>query len=132
MKMMNDNLARQISPEKEINPIHQPSPKVEKQPRKVHIEQPERKLLTRAELIVVSFFATILLVLAVIHIALSMQVSTTNRAIQDIQSQSTIVQVENDNYEQKVQELSRYDRVYSIAKKHDLNMNEDQIRNVLK
>lgn len=129
---MNDNLARQISPEKELNPIHQPSPQVEKQPQNIHIEQPARKLFTRAECIVASLFGIILLALAVAHIALSMQVSTTNRAIQDVQSQSAIVQIENENYEQKVQELSRYDRVYSIAKDNDLDMNENQIRNVLK
>lgn len=130
--MMNDNLARQLSPETELKPIYQPSPQVEKQPQKVHREQHLHKILTRAELIVVSLFAVILLVLAVAHIALSMQVSTTNRSIQDIQFQSATVQIENENYEQKVQELSRYDRVYSIAKDHELNMNEDQIRNVLK
>lgn len=132
IKMMNDNLARQLSPEKEINPIHQPSPRIEKQPKKVHIEQPAHKLFTRAECAVLSLFAAIILALAVTHIALSMQVSTTNRVIQDIQSQSAVVQIENENYEQKVQELSRYDRVYSIAKENDLNMNEEQIRNVLK
>lgn len=126
---MNDNLARQpMNMPETQQPSHEPL----KQSRKTRVEQPVHKVLTRAEITVVSLFAVILLVLAVAHIALSMQVSTTNRAIQDLQTQSTVVQVENQNYEQKVQELSRYDRVYSIAKDYELNMNEDQIRNVLK
>lgn len=82
------------------------------------------------ELIVSSLLMSILFLMAAGHISLSMQVSTMNRSIQDIKAEASMVQVENTNYEQNVQELSRYDRVYSIAKENNLEMNENQIRNV--
>lgn len=126
--MMNDNLARQI--ENEHQPLLQPEPN--QKPKEVHRGIPQTKGVTRLESAVMSFFGVILFGLAVAHIALSMQVSTVNRTIQDVQSQSVVTQVENENFEQKVQELSRYDRVYSIARDFNLEMNEDQIRNVFR
>lgn len=126
--MMNDNLARQL--ETEHQPLVQPQPQQE--PKKVHKLNPQTKGVTRLESAVMSFFGIILFGLAVAHIALSMQVSTVNRSIQDVQSQANVTQIENENYEQKVQELSRYDRVYSIADEFELEMNEEQIRNVFR
>ncbi|OJF96508.1 cell division protein FtsL [Alkalibacterium sp. 20] len=123
--MMNDNLARQLA--NETQPLTQP-----KKTENREIEKKLHKGLTRLEMAVSGLFGFVLFVLAVAHIALSMQVSTMNRSIQDIGSQATMVQIENSNYEQNVQELSRYDRVYSIAKENDLQMNEEQIRNVFK
>lgn len=123
--MMNDNLARQLA--NEMQPLTQPQETPNRE-----VEKRLHKGLTRLEGTVMALFGFVLLVLAVAHIALSMQVSTTNRSIQDIQSQAMQIQVENSNYEQNVQELSRYDRVYSIAKDYNLEMNEEQIRNVFK
>lgn len=128
--MMNDNLARQLA--NETQPLEQPLT----QPKTNETRDIEKRLhkkgLTRLEMFVSSIFGIVLFVLAMGHIALSMQVSTTNRSIQDIEEQAAMVQVENSNYEQNVQELSRYDRVYSIAKDNELEMNEEQIRNVFK
>lgn len=123
--MMNDNLARQLA--NETQPLLEP--------RKTENREIEKRLhkgLTRLEMTVIGLFGFVLFVLAVAHITLSMQVSTMNRSIQDIEAQATLIQSANSNYEQNVQELSRYDRVYSIAKDYDLEMNEDQIRNVFK
>ncbi len=38
--------------------------------------------------------------------------------------------MENQNLEQEVQELSRYDRIIEIAKELGLEMNEANVRNV--
>lgn len=123
--MMNDNLARQLV--NETQPLIQPKTNENRElDKKLH------KGLTRLEVTVIGLFGLALVALAAAHIAMSMQVSTTNRNIQDLQSQAAQVQIENNNYEQNVQELSRYDRVYSIAKDNDLEMNEEQIRNVFK
>lgn len=123
--MMNDNLARQLV--NETQPLIQPKTNENRElDKKLH------KGLTRLEMTVIGLFGLVLVALAAAHIAMSMQVSTTNRSIQDLQSQAAQVQIENNNYEQNVQELSRYDRVYSIAKDNDLEMNEEQIRNVFK
>lgn len=126
--MMNDNLARQY--EMNQQPLQQP--RINQEPEKVREPSPKTKGLTRLESAVISFFGLVLFGLAVVHIALSMQVSTINRSIQDIESQAVVTQIENENFEQKVQELSRYDRVYSIAIENGLEMNEEQIRNVFR
>ena len=126
--MMNDNLARQY--EMNQQPLQQPG--INQEPEKVREPSPKTKGLTGIESAVISFFGLVLFGLAVVHIALSMQVSTINRSIQDIESQAVVTQIENENFEQKVQELSRYDRVYSIAIENGLEMNEEQIRNVFR
>lgn len=126
--MMQDNLARQM--ESQVNHLNQPQPRHE--PEKIHNPQPLQKGYTRLEAAVVSFFGLVLFGLAVAHIALTIQVSTVNRTIQDMESQAIVTQIEIENHEQKVQELSRYDRVYTIARQHNLEMNEEQIRNVFR
>lgn len=126
--MMQDNLARQM--ENQVNHLNQQQPRQE--PEKIHIPQPIKKGYTKLEAAVVCFFSLILFGLAVAHIAMTMQVSTVNRSIQDLESQAIVSQIEIENHEQKVQELSRYDRVYTIARDHDLEMNEEQIRNVFR
>lgn len=126
--MMQDNLARQV--ESQITHLNQPQRHHE--PKKIHRPEPIKKGYTKLEAAVISFFGLILFGLAVAHIALTMQVSTVNRSIQDLETQAVVTQIEIENHEQKVQELSRYDRVYSIAQKHDLEMNEDHIRNVFR
>lgn len=126
--MMQDNLARQV--ESQVSQLNQNQP--QRQSEKVHIPQPIRKGYTKLELAVISLFGFVLFGLAVAHIALTMQVSTVNRTIQDLESQAVVAQIKIENHEQKVQELSRYDRVYSIAQEHNLEMNEEQIRNVFR
>ncbi|GEK91526.1 cell division protein FtsL [Alkalibacterium kapii] len=128
--MMNDNLARPLIDETQ----HKPQPYADQKynQNKDIPEKTYKKGLTRIEMIVSSLFLSVLFIMAAGHITLSMQVSTMNRSIQDIKTESSLMQVENTNYEQNVQELSRYDRVYSIAKKNELKMNEEQIRNVFK
>lgn len=125
---MQDNLARQM--ESKVSHLNQPQPRHE--PKKIHNPQPIQKGFTRLEAAVVSFFGFVLFGLAVAHIALTMQVSTVNRTIQDMESQAIVTQIEIENHEQKVQELSRYDRVYTIARQNNLEMNEEQIRNVFR
>ncbi|WP_161877768.1 cell division protein FtsL [Alkalibacterium sp. MB6] len=133
--MMNDNLARQLVNEAEpltAQPLREPSITPSGEPKKGQKTKPIHKVFTQLEIAVLSLFGIILLAIAVGHIALSMQLSTMNRTIQDLETQAVTVQIQNENYEQKIHELSRYDRVYSIAKDHGLEMNEEQIRNVFK
>jgi cell division protein FtsL len=124
---MNDNLARQINMQPQVQPQTQPTP--QKQP--VHSPRPSRRGLTRIEVAILTFFGFVLFGLLVANIALAMQVSTTSRSVQDITRQTEETHVVNENLQQNVQELSRYDRVYQIAKEHGLEVNEENIRNVL-
>lgn len=68
--------------------------------------------------------------LAVITIVASMIVANKNRQLQDIESQTTLIQRENNTLLQATQELSQYDRVNRIANEQGLKMNEENVRNV--
>ena len=70
--------------------------------------------------------------LATITIISSMVVTNKNRQLQDIQTNTTLMQRKNDTLLQSAQELSQYDRVNRIAKEQGLKMGENNVRNVEK
>lgn len=72
----------------------------------------------------------VLAFLATMTIVASMIVANKNRQLQDIESQTTHIQRENNTLLQSTQELSQYDRVNRIANEQGLKMNEDNVRNV--
>ncbi|WP_208558843.1 cell division protein FtsL [Marinilactibacillus kalidii] len=124
---MNDNLARNLTAQQVVpKPIQQP----ESLPGNLHTKKVIKRGITRFEVWAVSFFGILLFGLLVANVTMAMQLSMTNRSTQDLEQQSNDIVVVNENLEQKIQELSRYDRVYEIAKNNGLEMNEEQIRNV--
>ena len=72
----------------------------------------------------------VLAFLATMTIVASMIVANKNRQLQDIESQTTLIQRENNTLLQSTQELTQYDRVNRIANEQGLKMNEDNVRNV--
>jgi len=72
----------------------------------------------------------VLAFLATMTIVASMIVANKNRQLQDIESQTTLIQRENNTLLQSTQELSQYDRVNRIANEQGLKMNADNVRNV--
>lgn len=72
----------------------------------------------------------IMFLLATITIISSMVVTNKNRQLQDIQTNTTLMQRKNDTLLQSAQELSQYDRVNRIAKEQGLKMGENNVRNV--
>ena len=90
---------------------------------------PEEK--QKANLIQVLILSGVVLAfLATMTIVASMIVANKNRQLQDIESQTTLIQRENNTLLQSTQELSQYDRVNRIANEQGLKMNEDNVRNV--
>ena len=88
----------------------------------------ERQKEDLLRLLAVSGF--VIAALAVITIVASMIVANKNRQLQDIESQTTLIQRENNTLLQATQELSQYDRVNRIANEQGLKMNEENVRNV--
>lgn len=88
----------------------------------------ERQKADLLQLLAVSGF--VIAALAVITIVASMIVANKNRQLQDIESQTTLIQRENNTLLQATQELSQYDRVNRIANEQGLKMNEENVRNV--
>ena len=55
-----------------------------------------------------------------------------NRSLQDVNVKVTETEIANENLEQNVQELSQYERVHEIAQKYGLELNDENVRNILK
>lgn len=89
-----------------------------------------QKGITKAEKIVIGMFTTALIAMTVWYLSSSVSVVQVNRQVQDLTVRIDDMTTENNNLEQNIQELSRYDRVYSIGEQSGLNYSEDNIRNV--
>lgn len=74
----------------------------------------------------------VIALLATMTVVSSMVVTNKNRQLQDIQSNTTLMERQNDTLLQNAQELSQYDRVNKIAKEKGLTINENNVRNVEK
>ena len=72
----------------------------------------------------------VIVLLGTLTVVSSMLVANKNRQLQDIQTNTTLMQRKNDTLLQSAQELSQYDRVNRIAKEQGLQMGQNNIRNV--
>jgi cell division protein FtsL len=109
-------------------------PKQLTEPKKGQPEPKGYKAVRDKYVKVEKFAITIILLSALVVLLLSLATQVTlsnqNRALQDLQNDSVAIGLENQNLEQEVQELSRYDRIIEIAKELGLEMNEANVRNV--
>ena len=72
----------------------------------------------------------VIVLLGTLTVVSSMLVANKNRQLQDIQTNTTLMQRKNDTLLQSAQELSQYDRVNRIAKEQGLQMGQNNVRNV--
>lgn len=86
--------------------------------------------LTKKETYMIGFFVVLGIILSVLYIASTVRVASINRDVQEVADRTEMLTIENNNLEQNIQELSRYDRVYSIGEEAGLTYTEDNIRNV--
>ena len=72
----------------------------------------------------------VIVLLGTLTVVSSMVVTNKNRQLQDIHTNTTLMQRKNDTLLQSAQELSQYDRVNRIAKEQGLQMGQNNVRNV--
>lgn len=125
---LESNLARNLEVEVPIQPQAVPTPKKER----IHTPLTKRIGITKGEKLLISSVLIILFALIAVSISLEITIASTNRTLQDTVTSINESTTVNENLEQEVQELSRYDRVYEIANKFGLDMNEENVRNVIK
>ncbi|ALV20785.1 MAG: cell division protein FtsL [Carnobacterium sp.] len=123
---LNSNLARNLEVETPIQ-----SPVLPKETT-IHRPLPKKSGITNLEKMVIGIVSVITFALIAVSISLEINIASTNRALQDTNSSIANITTINNNLEQEVQELSRYDRVYEIANRQGLEMNEANVRNVIK
>lgn len=87
---------------------------------------------TKSEKLLVTLVSSFALFMCVLTIYSSNQVTQMNRGLQDVNAQITETELANENLEQNVQELSQYERVHEIAQKYGLELNDENVRNILK
>lgn len=127
---LENNLARDLhSVMSEQAPQIQPQ---RPQQRPSYTPEPKKQKLSKVEKLLITVASMIIFALGIACISLEIIVATSNREVQDTDRSITEIAIVNTNLEQEVQELSRYDRVYEIAKAHGLEMNEKNVRNVSK
>jgi len=123
-----DNLARQSYA---AVPVQKPYAVPQPHSKPIHIEEPKKKIgLTRLEKGIITLFSAGLFGLSFMNISAGIEVSALNQAYQDTNREIETSKVMNANLEQQVQELSRYDRIYTIAEQFGLKINEENVRNV--
>jgi len=122
----NDNLARKYNVESTAYPL----PKKEVTPKEKPKVERKKNVFTRLEKLVMGVLGAGVFGLLIANISMNIHLSSTNRELQDINNQIAETEVVNENLQQNVQELSRYDRVYEIARQNGLELNEENIRNV--
>lgn len=86
--------------------------------------------ISRLEIFLLFGIGTIIFALLLLNVSSDYGLSATSREVQDLNNQIETTKVEIENLEQHVHELSRYDRVYEIAKKYGLELHEENIRNL--
>ena len=127
---LENNLARDLH---SVMPEQAPQIQPQRpQQRPAHTPEPKKQRLSKVEKILITVASMIIFSLGVACISLEIMVATSNREVQDTNRDIEEISVVNTNLEQEVQELSRYDRVYEIARAHGLEMNEENVRNVSK
>lgn len=87
---------------------------------------------TKSEKLLVTLVSSFILFMCVLTIYSSNQLTQMNRSLQDVNVEITETEIANENLEQNVQELSQYERVHEIAQKYGLELNDENVRNILK
>ena len=94
---------------------------------------PGRRNATRPwakEIVTLAVIGFTALILVFTSLITQVTISNQNRQLQDLQNNNVTVSIENNNLNQEVQELSRYNRIMEIAESMGLKMNETNVRNV--
>lgn len=133
---MQDSLARELEAEIEEldvavqqpyqQPYQEPAPAIEPIPQAVPIS----KGLSKFEVILIAALGIIIFGLILMNVSTSLEMTNASRSMQDVNSSIAQAQIEIENLNQQSHELSRYDRIYEIAKKNGLELHEENIRNI--
>lgn len=129
---MGDNLARKLEAEEILEQSNYAQDYIAQPPiREPYTEKlAVSKGVSSLEMIIMSLFVVILFGLLLLNVHSDLKLSTSSREVQDLNSQIETTEIEIENLEQHVHELSRYDRVHKIAEQYELELHEENIRNL--
>lgn len=102
-------------------------PKVQ-QEKKVRVIVRRRNWLTKGEKIIYSFVSVCLIAACYFVIEFSSQTDQVNRNIQGLEQTIKKQQIQNENLQFKVTELSKPDRIMKIAEKRGLKIQDTKVK----
>ncbi|AUI70976.1 cell division protein FtsL [Companilactobacillus alimentarius] len=107
---------------------------VDPQPKKVEQSAPRRRSVSLSKFETFSIVGLCLLTLALMVTLVSMKVSMTSsqNELDSLVTQISKTNTSNVNLRQEISELSSFDRFSSFAKKHNLKMSDNNVRNISK
>ena len=135
---MQDNLARELELEEQIQPMEQAytqplerpyeeqNPSIDPIPK----AKPISKGLSKFEVVLISAISIIVFGLVLMNIHSNLELSTASRDLQDVDTKIVQTETEIENLKQQSHELSRYDRIHEIAEKHGLELHDENIVNI--
>lgn len=129
---MKSNLAHKLETEEFLEQPRHEQDYIEQAP----LGEPEIKELSvpkgisNLEIRLMSVIGLILFSLLLLNVYSNLGLSMTSRKAQDLNNQIQTTEVEIENLEQHVHELSRYDRIHGIAEEYGLELHEENIRNL--
>ncbi len=132
IRIVESNLAKKLETEEFLEQSYY----AEKQSLETPLSEPKieplavSKGLTSLEIKFGLLFTVVLFAVLLLNVHSDLKLSTSSRHVQDLNSQIQTTEVEIENLEQHVQELSRYDRVHKIAEDYGLELHEKNIRNL--
>lgn len=132
IRIVESNLAKKIETEELLEQSNYPIKKNLEAP----LNEPKMELLpvskglSSLEIKFGLLFTVVLFALLLLNVHSDLKLSTSSRQVQDLNNQIQTTEIEIENLEQHVQELSRYDRVHEIAEEYGLELHEKNIRNL--
>lgn len=103
----------------------------QQQQKKVVKKVKKRKILTKGEKIIYTFFSMIVLIAAIYIVSFASTTDGLNRDIQKLESEVQQHKVVNKDLAFEISELSKPERITKIAKENGLKIQEAKVKRVL-
>lgn len=106
----------------QTNPSPNPSPK------KVSVKVKKQGWVTKGEKVIYAFIAVLFIVTSVSMVSLSSSTDTINRELQQLETTVQKQRITNEGLAFEVKELSRPERIISIAENHGLKIQNAEVK----
>lgn len=105
-----------------------PSPNPNQKPNKVAVKVKKQGWITKGEKVIYSIIATGLIIAGVFMVSLSSKTDALNRELQQLERTVQQQHIANEGLAFEVKELSRPERIISIAESHGLTIQNAEVK----
>ncbi|MEI3597028.1 MULTISPECIES: cell division protein FtsL [unclassified Oceanobacillus] len=105
-----------------------PSPSPNHEPKKVSVKVKKQGWITKGEKVIYSMIAAGLIIAGIFMVSLSSETDALNRELQQLERTVQQQQITNEGLAFEVKELSRPERIISIAESHGLTIQNAEVK----